>query len=159
MSFLVACVGWPVSEETLRARRRLSNTLAKTTPVQARSGSPGGPCPGDYNGRAALHLARLFIPRRNPHGASSLIRDVSGETYLRPKRKRVHVDTAHHIAMSHKGTSWIAAAPDAPLHFLFPAAFRTLARRAPLRASEAHDAGEFGFVGEVSEVLPVLPGS
>ena len=109
-------------------------------------GPPGGPCPGAYNGRTAWHLTRLFIPRQDPHGACSLIRDVSGEGDLGPKGQRVHVDAAHHIPVSLKGTMGIAAAPLPPFHFVFPAAYRTLAARSPLRTSEALDASLFRFI-------------
>src|SRR5215472_1283106 len=121
--------------------RRLSTTLAKTTPVQTGLRPPGGPCPGAYNGRAGLHLTRLFIPRQDPHGAGSLIRDVSGEGDLRPKGQRVHVDAAHEVPVALEETKRIAAAPVAPFHFLFPAAYRRLSRCSPLTTSEALDAG------------------
>ena len=101
------------------AARRLSTALAKTTPVRTGLRAPRGPCPGAYNGRAALHLARLFTPCQDPHGASSLIRDVSGEGDPGPKGERVHVDTADHIPMPRTGTLGVAAAPMAPLDFCF----------------------------------------
>ncbi len=108
-------------------------------------------------GRLASHQARLFIPRPDPHGTGSLIRDASGERNRGPKRQRVHVHAAHHIPVADKRALGIAAAPDAPLHFVFPAAYRTLAARSPLTASEALDAGCFGFGSKIGQIPAVLP--
>jgi hypothetical protein len=69
----------------------------------------------------------------------------------------MHVDTAHHIPVTDKPTDWVATAPNPPFHFLFPAAFRTLAARSPLRTSEALDAGCSRLIGEISDILAVLP--
>jgi hypothetical protein len=105
---------------------------SQTTPVRTDLRPSGGPCPGAYNGPAALHPARLFIPRQDPHGASPLIRDASGEGNLGAKGQRVHVHAADHIPVPLEATLGVAAAPLAPPHFLFPAAYRTLAARSPL---------------------------
>ena len=137
--------------------RRLSSTRAKTTPVRTGLRPPGGPCPGAYNGRAALHLARLFIPCQDPHGASSLIRDVSGEGNLGPKGQRVHVDAADHIPMPCKGTLGVAAAPLAPRTFCFQphtGHWLLVPRSEPVKLSML---AAVGFVGEVGDVLPVFP--
>jgi hypothetical protein len=103
------------------------------------------------------HLARLFTPCPDPRGAGSLIRDLSGEGDRTPKRQRVHVDAAYHIPMTNKPTDGVAAAPDPSFDFLFPAAYRTLAARSPLRTSEAHDAGCLGFTRQVGDIPAVLP--
>src|ERR1051326_3879764 len=95
--------------------RWVSTALAKITPVRTGLRPPGGPCPGAYNGRAALHLARLFIPCQDPYGAGSLIRDASGEGDLGPKGEQVHVDAADHIPMALEGAPGIATAPLPPL--------------------------------------------
>ena len=126
--------------------RWVSGTRTKTTPVRTGLGPPGGPCPGAYNGRAGLHRARLFIPCPDPHGASSLIRDVSGEGDLRAKGQRVHVDAAHHIPMPLKGALRVAAAPTRPLTFCFQPHTGHWLLVPRSRASEALDAGCFGFV-------------
>jgi hypothetical protein len=108
-------------------------------------------------GRLASHLARLFIPCQDPHGACSLIRDLSGEGDPVAKRQRVHIDAPDDISVADKRASGIAAAPHPPLAFLFPAAYRTLAARPPLRTSEAHDASYLCFVREIGDVLPLPP--
>src|SRR5262249_48756093 len=104
-----------------------------TTPVQAGLCPPGGPCPGAYNGRAALHLARLFTPRQDPHGAGSLIRDVSGEGDPGAKGQWVHVDTAHDVSVASKRAFLITAERGAPTYFLFPAACWRLSTRSSRR--------------------------
>ena len=108
-------------------------------------------------GWLASHLARLFIPRQDPHGAGSLIRDVRGEDNPGPKGQWMHVDAAHDIPVADKRTSGIAAAPHPSFDFVFPAAYRTLAARSPLRTSEALDAGCLGFIRQVGDVPAVLP--
>jgi hypothetical protein len=118
---------------------------------------PGGPCPGAYNGRAALHLARLFTPCQDPSGAGSLIGEASGEGHLRSKGQRVHGEAADPIPMPAQGPLGVATAPMAPLHAVFPAAYRTLARCPPLRTSAALDAGYGGLGGEGGAILPVFP--
>ena len=120
-------MGGLAPREALRTQAVEHHTLPATTPVRTGLRPPGGPCPGAYNGRAALHLARVFISRQDPYGACSLIRDASGEGDLGPKGQGVHVDAADHIPVSLKGTLGIAAAPLPPFDFLFPAAYRTLA--------------------------------
>ena len=93
----------------------------------------------------------------DPDGTGPLIRDLSGKVDLLAKGQRVHIDTAYDISMPDKHAPGIAAAPDAPLDFLFPAAYWTPARCPPLRAGEALDASCFGFVGQISHILAVLP--
>ena len=109
-------VGWPASEETLSLSGGCpcyalpDNTSANGTFVLlvARVRAP-------TTGWLASHRARLFIPCQDPHGASSLIRDVRGEGNRPSKGQRMHVDAAHHIPMPDKRTLGIAAAPDPSL--------------------------------------------
>src|SRR5260370_20168993 len=118
---------------------------------------PGAPCPGDYNVPAGTHQRRLLIPVLNPDGPGPSIRDLSGERDPGAKCQEVHIHATDDIAMTNKDALRIAAAPDAPLHFLFPPAYRTLARCTPLRASEALDAGLLGLVGKIGDILPIFP--
>jgi hypothetical protein len=100
---------------------------------------------------------QLFIPRPDPDGASSLIRDLTGERNRTSKGLRVHVHAAHHIPMPDKGTLGVATPPHPSAYFVFPAAYWTLAARSPLRTSEALDAGCLGFIGQIGDILTVLP--
>ena len=99
----------------------------------------------------------IVYPVPGPYGASSLIRDASGEGDLGPKGQRVHVDAADHIPMPFKGTPGIAAAPMAPLDFCFQPHTGDFLLVPRSRTSEALDAGCFRFVREVGDVLPVFP--
>ena len=132
MSFLAWRAGESASAEALDLRGWVSGTAHQHNTSASGLGAPRGPCPGDYNGPAGIHPARVFIPCQDPHGACSLIRDVSGEGDLRAIGSLVHVDTADHIPVPAKGTLEVAAAPLAPLDFLFPAAYRRLSARSPL---------------------------
>jgi hypothetical protein len=67
------------------------------------------------------------------------------------------VDAPDDIPMPHKPTDGVAAAPDPPFDLLFPAAYRTLAARSPLRACEALDAGGFRFIAEIGDISAKLP--
>ena len=109
---LLQCVfGWPVFEETPSPER----LGARDAPARHTSASglirTSRPPPGTYNGRAALHLARVFIPCQVPFGACSLIRDVSGERNLRPKGQGVHLEAADHIPMTFKRAHLVASTP------------------------------------------------
>ena len=128
--------------------------LTKTTPALA----AGGPCPGDYNVPAAwLHRPRLFIPRTDPQGTGPLIRDVSGNIDVPAKGERMHVHAAHHIPVPHKRAPRTVTAPDTSPDFLFPPTDWTPARCSPLRAGEALDVGECGFIGQIGDVFAILP--
>src|SRR5262249_6713375 len=87
-----------------------------------------GPCPGGYNVPAALHQRGLCSPPLDPHGTRPLLRDLSGKGDGGSKGEHMHVDTAHHIPMPHKGAEGMTATPHAPAHVLLPPADRTLAR-------------------------------
>ena len=108
-------------------------------------------------GGLVSHRARLFTPCQDPHGASSLIRDLSGESNVAPIRQQVHVDAAYYIPMTFKPTLGIATAPHPSFDFVFPAAYWTLAARSPLGTSEALNAGLGCFVRKGGNVLPVVP--
>src|SRR5262249_45255243 len=93
----------------------------------------------------------------DPQGTGPLIRNLSGEGNLCAKGQRVHVDAADHVAMPHKSTARVPAAPLPPPDFLLPPTYRTPAAGSPLTAGEALDVGYCRLVGQIGHVLAILP--
>ncbi len=86
-----------------------------------------------------------------------MIRNVSGNVDGLAKGERVHVEAPNHIPVPHKGAPRTVTAPDTTPDFLLPPTDWTPARCAPLRAGEALDVGEYGFIGQIGSVFAILP--
>ncbi len=69
----------------------------------------------------------------------------------------MHVDAAHHIPMPSEVALPMATHPLSASGPLVAPACRTLARRSPFRASEAHDAGLLALVRQIVDVFAIFP--
>src|SRR6266702_8265827 len=69
----------------------------------------------------------------------------------------MHIDRTHQITVSRESTG--TADPISAFGFVLLSTSGTLTRCSSFRASEAQDAGLFGFVDEILDILAILPQS